>query len=62
MCTLGAFSHALLLVTGSGGGDLYTLGVARAAPTSKSVTPMHASAIPNWEWPFVGQKGSGVSL
>ena len=31
------------------GGDLYTFGVARATPTSKSATPMHASATPTLE-------------
>ena len=30
-------------------GDLYTLGVARATPTSKSATPVHASAASTWE-------------
>ena len=29
------------------GGDLYTFGVARATPASKSATPVHASATPN---------------
>ena len=33
-------------VAGARGGDLYTFGVARATPTSKSATPMHASATP----------------
>ena len=34
------------------GGDLYTLGVARATPTSKSATPVHASATPTLRGQF----------
>ena len=50
--TEGAFRHASAKdsnIYRDRGGGLYTFGVARATPTSKSATPMHASATPTLE-------------
>ena len=44
------------------GGDLCHFGVARATPTSKSTTPIHASATPTWEKAIFGLIVSAVNL